>query len=1039
MVATTSGATSSGMRPRANTIAHIDNATLGAMKALDSPAFHTDLPIGIPHPNIAGLPGVGNHHYRGMSSSNGNHGKPHVLPKLQTKAKNLEKCNSRTAPLNGPYDYDDVADNLYFGGSTINPAQLHFSNSPQVFGFDSPISPFQQGYPTFPPHSQWDRDAWVNSFDHQMSFGDEQALENSSPSAVDSASPAAMSEMMVDGSNTGSNMSDWHYPFMSPGPFSGYSMDNNMHQFPDFPSGGLLSPKASLGQMTSEQFFPIPATLPSNAPPTLLPSQYLHGSDNMTTSSTSSNSASSTSSNDRKSSVTSTSTNSITHVIRQTLINDLSKSNSQVRSTSKPSPCKMSSSTVHGKTDGPLLPETHDLQRYVSAYLTYFHPHLPFLHTATLSFDATAFTSDITSCTTSFSQRTVVGGGGSLILAMAAIGALYEHDVKVSKDLAEMAMSMIQLYLQEHRQAEKVNSVGGNTVGIEMNSRNTPLWLVQAMLLTVIYGHNSGDKLAAGIANTHCAALMSLARGADLVKPTSSTELPATFSPNTNEPSMLHDDPVGWNGYISHPSLDLEKEWRSWKVAEERKRTLYAIFIFSSLLVSAYNNAPAIMNSEILLKLPCDEQLWNANSAESWRSIGGSTSQPKDVSFANALSTLLSASQGSPQRQRRMSKPFESSGIQLESLPELDLRPSTFGCLILINALHNYIWETRQHHTGEWSQHDNERLHAHVEPALRAWQAAWSCNSNHSLERPNPFGASSLSADCIPLLDLAYVRLFVDLGKSKELFFQRDWDAMANELATGSGIVQHAEHQTYENASMTGLSPAASSASDQGFVNLESHDFATAPNGGAAHSQCSVNCTTREHRLRQAASYAANSLMMSDRLGVTFADFNSRELPLQSALCAFDCAQILAEWVSTIQQRVGRYLGLIGKDHMDLRQAPACMLLDEDDCKLLEKVQEILANAEMKLSKSVRPSHADAPTASDIPELEQSGYGSKILSIHARMFEREAVWPGKQPISSFLMKQATNFHAVCREMSHALRTQATHIRSKAEASLNNTL
>src|SRR5204863_6225934 len=80
--------------------------------------------------------------------------------------------------------------------------------------------------------------------------------------------------------------------------------------------------------------------------------------------------------------------------------------------------------------------------------------------------------------------------------------------------------------------------------------------------------------------------------------------------------------------------------------------------------------------------------------------------------------------------------------------------------------------------------------HAHIEPALRAWQSSWSSNPRHSLERPNPFGLGPLSADSIPLLDLAYIRLFVNLGRSKEAFWQQDWNAMAEELARGSETIQ---------------------------------------------------------------------------------------------------------------------------------------------------------------------------------------------------------------------------------------------------------
>ena len=985
-----SGVTNASMRPRANTISHVDNSALGAFGHISSPPNRSDFGLGLDRSGMNGLPGVGNHHYRGMSSINGHHGHAHVLPRLETKGRYLDMGTSlRTAPPHGSCGSDNGVNGMLFGGATINPAQLHFTNSPQAFGFDSPTSPFQQGFPSFAyPHGPTDGEAWLSSFDQQMSFADEQAIDNSSPSVVDSASPTAMSEMMIDDPNTSSS-ADWSQSFHSQAPFGSY------HNFPDFHSLGALSPKSSSSRIgATDPFFAVPPPLPSNAP---LPTQPFFSPDFSLKSDTPSNSTASVSSSNRQSSVTSVSTDSITDATRQALISSLSEKSGKRQSLRKANQPNPSLPIPRSTVDGKNLPSTLDLQRYVAAYLKYFHPHLPFLHAATLSFDTPAFTNDLSSCENASSSNRVMGGGGCLVLAIASIGALYEYDFTVSKHLAEMAKTMIQLYLQEHRKAETASSVGTNSAGTEMNSHNTPLWLVQAMLLNVIYGHNSGDKTSAGIANTHCAALISLARGADLVKPTSSGNHPgATTLSKQKDSSLSDDDPSGWSGYISHPALELKKEWHSWKHAEERKRTLYAIFILSSLLVSAYNSSPALMNSEILLNLPCDERLWCAESPDAWRSLGGSFTQQHELSFASALSSLLSASHHNQPRQRRMSKPFDSAGAHLESLPEDDLRPSTFGCLILINALHNYIWETRQHHMGrDWSQQDTDRLHAHIEPALRAWQAAWSSNPNHSLERPNPFGATSLSADCIPLLDLAYVRLFVNLGRSKELFFQRDWDAMAEEFANGSETVLHAEHSPQESPVMNELSPASISGSDQGFIDLEGDVSASAPNGCAAQGQCSVKCSKRESHLRKAAFCAANSLMMSDRLNVTFADFNSKELPLQSALCAFDCAQILAEWVSTIQQRVGRYVGILGRDVIDLSQAPASMFLEDDDCKLLEKIKEILANAEAKMNTSINIDPMDTIIPTETSDLESSGYGSKILSVHARMFEREAVWPGE--------------------------------------------
>ncbi|KAL9098867.1 MAG: hypothetical protein Q9163_005551 [Psora crenata] len=1023
------------MRPRANTISHVDNSTLGMVAAANSSLAHPTMGMNPSYPGPHGLPGVDGYRFYSMSTAAAQRGNPHVLPKLETQTHYADIVASlRTAPPPGGCGDVDMEDMLFGPGSTINPAQLHFSRSPLGAEPESFSPPFSHSFPGFlNGHGSLDDDAnfpWLESFDQRISFNNEHAIDGSSPSAVDSGSPEAMSEMLLEGSSNPTTTAAWQNPMMPQPPLGhGYSFEVSGASFPDLYPSVPISPQTHTMHLADpDRFFAAPPPLSYQPPHANLLGHSIYLPGMSADSDTPSNSAASISSSNRQSSVTSVSTDSITDATRQALINSLSEpygyghghlKTVQPQVSSPLSPAGIGK--PHNANNVP-LPSTYDLQRYVAAYIHYFHPHLPFLHIASLSFDSPTFASNLRASSShpALGQHTVTGGGGALILAMAAIGALYEYEFAASKDLFEKSRIMIQLYLNERRKADMTVPTHGSLHPAEDSPEKTPLWLVQAMLLNVIYGHNCGDKKAAGIANTHCASLMSLARGADLVGP-SQTAPPAEGFPRST-PEDLHmagDDSSAWSGYISHPALDLEHEWHSWKVAEERKRTLYAIFILSSLLVSAYNCAPALMNSEIRVDLPCDESLWAADSAETWRVLGGSvTVDPNAMPFATALSVLLSAGQ----RQRYshpMSLPDNGGGLDPEQqLAETTLKPSTFGCLVLINAIHNYIWETRQRQMGQqWTAQETEVMRAHIEPALRAWQAAWSSNANHSLERPNPFGASSLSADCIPLLDLAYVRLFVNLGRSKEFFFQRDFDAMAEELAHGSEIVQHAAHSP-EGSPHTMASRTLSVASESsGQVNVERDSSIVPADVVLAPSPCSTQCSRRERHLRKAAFCAANSLKMSDQLNVTFADFNSRELPLQSALCAFDCAQILAEWVSTIQQRVGCYLGVLGRDEIDYGQASACLFLEQDDCKLLEKINEILSHSQGKLAGNASPHTAATMATPDGPSAEDSGFGSKILLVHANMFEKEATWP------------------IYHEIAQALRTQAAHIKQKDKSPL----
>lgn len=1001
------------MRPRANTISHVDKATMGMISAANS-SIGGNGPLDLESgqlPTNHGLPGVGGYTFRGMSTAMGNHGNLHVLPKLDTNSLGLDVGASlRTAPAYAGAGSDIDMHNFWYGpaSSTINPAQLHFSGSPHSLAFDTPVSPYHQCFPSMPPtHTTFDDDgnfAWLHGFDNQMSFNNaanEHAIDNSSPSAVSTGSHDGLSEVMLDGSNHPiSTSGTWQASVGAQIPMSSdYPMDMAAPAFSDMLNPGQISPRSMQAHLNmGEHFYSSPPPFTSQTPMSMMQGHnttFIHP-PMVPESETPSNSAASTSSSNRQSSVTSISTDSITDATRQALINSLSQSpgyGSHPVKTSQPqvsSPLSPDYVPRSGSASSVPLPSTYDLQRYVAAYIQYFHPHLPFLHIPSLSFDSPVFTGHLRTSNghLNYGQASIAGGSGALILAMAAIGAFYEYETSASKELFEMAKKVIQTYLDERRKADIAAVVSGSSPVGENAAQNTPLWLVQAMFLNVIYGHNCGDKTSAGIATTHCAALVSLARAADLATParrSSSAQHVDTQEVNHGveggDFEMVHGKSASALWTARNPEMPaVQADWHEWKSAEERKRTLYAVFILSSMLVSAYNHAPALMNSEIKLDLPCDEELWAADSAEAWHFIWEAhMTEQKLTTFAFALSSLLTANQRESQR-RRMSQALDQpfgSGVKPDNIPESDIRPSTFGCLILINALHNYIWETRQRHIGrQWTMQETEAMHAHIEPALRAWHAAWASNPQHSLERPNPSGAGSLSADCIPLLDLAYVRLFVDFGHSKEAFFRRDFEAMA-------AIIQQVDYSP-DSTDVTRVKGDLPNSN----IKVEPSDNTFADNDQRHPSSPSCQTSKRECHLRKAALFAANSLSMADKLGVTFADFDSRELPMSSAMCAFDCAQVLAEWVSTVQERVGRYLGILGKDDIEFGQVPAIMLLDDDDSRLFGKIDEIISSAEMKLANNGAP-------ASSLASLSDGSYGSKLLLVTAQMLHRAGVWPSK--------------------------------------------
>lgn len=990
------------MRPRANTISHVDQGSAMQMMAATVAASRGRVPQAHHnrHASLIGLPLHGfDHTFGGMAAAMGQRGTPHGLPKLETSNSNFfGDLGLRTAPpmaFNPDFDLDEFLYPQNLTSSTINPNALHISDSPPSLAMDtSPYSSMVDGLSSQALDDSFD---WLTGFEHQMSFN-EQVMDESSPSALSTASQSGISDVMLDGSNnkapTGTS-AVWQSSVMGPPQMTNpFAMDLNGSVFPDLLNGAPLSPQpapASASQKTNDPY-PFFSTPPSSSMSSKMPGLNAHSMNQTFGYTAGPETPSSLNGGNQGASPVTT----ITDATRTAIVTALSQcppfGGRKFSFTSQTSPQSPGSQSTSGQASK--VPSVQDLQRYVGAFLAYWHPHMPFLHIPTLSFDPHSAQNGVTNG---------VGGSGCLILSMAALGALYEKNNQHSRDLFEMAKKMIMNYLEERRKADvrKADIRRSTLHTLDSHAQNdpedspvhTPVWLVQAMLLNVVYGHNCGDKTASDIASTHSAALVSLAGAANLLKPT------------------MQDTTMTDDSWTIKSEREEHSEWLQWKATEERKRTLYAVFIMSSLLVTAYNLTPALTNSEIFLDLPCDEEFFAAESSKVFALRGGVAAATRDrMTFHDALGELLRTNER--QQQMAMSKVirFPHEG----ELPTSDLKPSTFGCLVLINALHNYIWETRQrHHNKIWTNEETEKMHRHIEPALKAWQAAWARNPHHSVERPNPFGLGPLSADAVPLLDLAYVRLFVNLSRSKDMFWQRDWDGMAEELSKGTEIIQHAEKSPPNpDAMVTDSSGKSSSVLADSPATQGSSNDAPSTGNTSDPSELSHRVTPRrEKHLRKAASYAADSLAMSDKLGVTFANYSGRDLPHQSVMCAFDCAQVLAEWLASVQDRVGRYLGILGQDEVNYHEVPAIMLLEDEDIQLLRRVEDILVSAESKINK-------DEAAGKVLSMDGHNGFATRLLRITAYCLEKGAVYP------------VTHLKAQC------LETHANHTRARAEKSVS---
>lgn len=150
-----------------------------------------------------------------------------------------------------------------------------------------------------------------------------------------------------------------------------------------------------------------------------------------------------------------------------------------------------------------------------------------------------------------------------------------------------------------------------------------------------------------------------------------------------------------------------------------------------------------LLPSDVHLTLPCDEDIYSAPSPVAWKTLNLlATEMPQ---FSEAFNILTHT---------------EKSTVKTLSSKHF----SMFGALVLIAAVDSEIHRHILHNVDNCVE-DAAILQEKFEPALKAWEIAWRSHPHACLSATSsPFGP--LSADSVPLLNLAYVRLFADTSRA---------------------------------------------------------------------------------------------------------------------------------------------------------------------------------------------------------------------------------------------------------------------------------
>jgi hypothetical protein len=387
------------------------------------------------------------------------------------------------------------------------------------------------------------------------------------------------------------------------------------------------------------------------------------------------------------------------------------------------------------------LPTRLALCRYIAAYITGFHEHMPFLHIPTMSVETCSI---------------------ELVLALAAVGAQYTFEgekgvelFRISRSIATQRITRRDSRLVERYQRSQSEHSTPNDIGMGPSPRGThtgsvsgPLGLPSEADATAM----GEDLMQTAQALLLLMALCTWAKHKEILR--------EALAIQSVLATLVRDD-----GLQNEP-MPMEISWEEWVRRESVKRTKFIVYGFSNLHCIVYNIPPFMLTSEVRLTLPCSAAEFKAPTAALWRESRRKSSP--EVHFQDALKRL-----------------FSKNGR------DVTFSNSSSGNYALIHALIQHIFFLRQitrcryDGPGDLSSEDV----ASLETALRNWQVGWRQNPESSLDPMSSDGPVAFNSTA--LLRLAYIRLYVDTaGRALET---RDPELIASAFRAGPAIKRSAK------------------------------------------------------------------------------------------------------------------------------------------------------------------------------------------------------------------------------------------------------
>lgn len=253
----------------------------------------------------------------------------------------------------------------------------------------------------------------------------------------------------------------------------------------------------------------------------------------------------------------------------------------------------------------PTIPSNEKLEFFLVNFNNVFLAHFPFIHPSKLNeYEMMRMTAGELSST----ESAVV----CLPLLVATIGALMANNKNDSEHLYEASRRTIHIYLENRKNT--VSDQSGHTLAVN------PLWLIQSLTLSVIYGLFSDNENNVYIVIRQLNALNSLVKTSIKSNRTTLFSVNEETGSSPGELRAAHQD-AKFKSYINNQS---------------QIRIVFMIYKLTNFLLMMYN-VPLTLSVNDFGSLTCpniyDEFLWNFSSYKDFDDYSHSVGSKNDLDF----------------------------------------------------------------------------------------------------------------------------------------------------------------------------------------------------------------------------------------------------------------------------------------------------------------------------------------------------------------------------------------------------------------------